>query len=151
MRNDKEFNFNDRTNETVKQWLTTLNARREQRVRLYYGDTETGKSWEDEYDIIGTIGKSTGIKPIPLIVNNVRSLGGSGLLDHCIVAIQDVETKRFLYKHESFTVGEWTVTESKEQGYTYSVCHDDSIYANCKSQRQAENLCKFMKGERMCK
>ena len=30
------------------------------RVRIWYGDTETGRSWNEEYEVTGTIGRSNG-------------------------------------------------------------------------------------------
>lgn len=150
MRNVNEFDFNEGTNIAVRNRLTELNRSR-QRVRLYYGDTETGKSWCDEYETIGYIGKSTGIKPIPLMINNARSMGGTGILDHCIVGIQDVASKRFLYKHEKFDLGKWEVVASDSSDYPFAVKHDGKEHARFKTEKQASNYCKFMKGERMCK
>jgi|SaaInlV_200m_DNA_2_1039689.scaffolds.fasta_scaffold123082_2 hypothetical protein len=59
------------------------------RIKLNYGDVKTGKSWEDKYDITGTIGRSTGTSKIPLLIHNIRSLGGGAILDHCIIEITE--------------------------------------------------------------
>lgn len=58
------------------------------RLTFDFGDTKTGESWHEENDISGYIGRSTGTIKIPLLIHNVRSYGGGGLLDHCIVAIK---------------------------------------------------------------
>jgi len=59
---------------------------RKNRIALHYGDTKTGRPWGDVEE--GYIGRSTGSIKIPLIINNRRSMGGSGILDHCILRIR---------------------------------------------------------------
>lgn len=72
------------------------------RLILDYGNTETGKSWEEVFDIRGTVGRSTGTIKIPLLIKTSRSYGGGGILDHCIVKIIDSETKAVLYQHPKY-------------------------------------------------
>ena len=79
------------------------------RLRVYYGDTKTGRDWEEDYDVFGTIGRSTGSIKIPLMINNSRSTGGGGLLDNCIVKIEYASlTKgtRPLYQHPQYHRGD---------------------------------------------
>lgn len=84
---------------TPKQVIDILEEARENRTRLLFdfGDVKTGKSWGETYDIRGTIGRSTGILKIPLLIKTKRSTGGGGILDHCIIKITDIKTKRVLY------------------------------------------------------
>lgn len=63
------------------------------RITIDFGDVNTGKSWEEEYDITGRIGRSTGSIKIPLLVHNARSYGGGALLDHCILSIKHSNKK----------------------------------------------------------
>lgn len=74
---------------------------RARRLRLVYGDTKTGKSWEEQFDVAGYVGRSTGPRPIPILVNNSRSMGGGGILDHCIIGIRYANRKDggWLYRH----------------------------------------------------
>jgi hypothetical protein len=58
------------------------------RVRVCLGDTDTGKDWGEVNDVCGYIGRSTGSIKIPLIISRSNSLGGSALLDHCIVNME---------------------------------------------------------------
>ena len=80
-------------------------------IRLDYGYTTAaaqdgehvtpGISWGEENDIKGTVGKSFGGSvSIPLLIEDGEN-GGSGILDHCIVAICDKEGK-VLYKHNDY-------------------------------------------------
>lgn len=79
-----------------------------QRIRLVYGDVKTGKSWHGIYDVAGTIGRSTGVQPIPILLNNVRSMGGGAILDHCIIAIRYSNRKEggWIYRHPKYTEDE---------------------------------------------
>ena len=72
------------------------------RLRLYYGDAESGLDWLEENNCIGHIGRSMGPVHIPLLIKNTRSMGGGAILDHCVVKIQDVDTKRVLYQHPNY-------------------------------------------------
>ena len=56
------------------------------RFRFSLGDPKTGRAWGDVD--IGRIGRSIGPKKIPIVLANSRSLGGHGLLDHCVVKIE---------------------------------------------------------------
>lgn len=112
------------------------------RVRVYYGNN--GKSWHEENDTIGYIGRSTGNIKIPLLVYNNRSFGGGALLDHCIVKIVTISSKRVLYQHDDFSQSVFTIKENK-------VFQDKSLYANCKNESSAKRLCDFMNGYRNSK
>lgn len=58
------------------------------RVTLDYGDVKTGESWGEQYDITGTLSRSTGRIKIPILIHNSRSFGGGAILDHCIIGIK---------------------------------------------------------------
>jgi hypothetical protein len=125
-----------------------------QRIRLFYGDRETGKDWNEEHDTAGTIGRSTGTVKIPLLINNTRSTGGPGLLDHCIIKI--TAEGRTLYQHPNYHTGTWTTgappnrigkTDMKKAGYTAGVYKDGENHANFKTQAQADRFMKFITGQ----
>jgi hypothetical protein len=61
------------------------------RLRMHYGDRETGRAWGDV--TTGYIGRSTGPVKIPLAIRDSRCLGGSGILDHCIIRIEHANKK----------------------------------------------------------
>lgn len=73
---------------------------RTRRVRLDYGDTATGQSWGEEFDIEGYVGRSTGKNRIPLLIPP-RARGGQAVLDHCIVAIYNANGGA-LYRHPAY-------------------------------------------------
>ncbi len=128
--------------EQIENILAELRSNKN-RFRLWYGDNVTGKSWEDEYDTIGTVGRSTGTKPIYLLIKNSRSLGGGAIMPDAIVKIVNITTGRELYKHPNFNQRTF-VNEGLQ------VLADGEIYANCKDAKQAERLALFMNGKRHC-
>lgn len=69
-----------------------------ERVILDYGNRLTGESWNEEFDITGRIGRSTGSIPIPILVHNRNSTGGGALLDGSIISIKSSKGKRPLWK-----------------------------------------------------
>jgi len=72
------------------------------RLRLYYGDADSGKDWgERRESLIGYVGRSTGDVKIPILLYNTRSSGGALILDDCIVKIEYASKKcgGVLYQH----------------------------------------------------
>jgi hypothetical protein len=96
--------FNNSTHPRVRELLILLNHSK-RRVRIWYGDQETGKSWNEEHHVTGTIGRSTGETKIPLMIPNRRSRGGMAILDHFIIRIDDINSRIVLWKHPNFHTG----------------------------------------------
>ncbi len=72
----------------------------DQRLKLHYGDTETGRDWMEIYGVTGYVGRSMGPIRIPILVHNSRSTGGGGILDYCIIKITETtKPHRVLYEH----------------------------------------------------
>jgi len=73
------------------------------RIKLDYGFTSTGKSW-NEHGICGYVGRSTGVVKVPLLLHNKRSMGGGSIRDHCVVKISYANKKLggVLYRHPSY-------------------------------------------------
>jgi hypothetical protein len=135
--------FHAQTDESICYALSKAKERG-QRLRLWYGDIETGKAWHEEYDTMGYIGRSTGAIKIPLLLNNAASIGGGAILDHCIIAITAAKGGAVLYKHPKFNQGEWDIIGAQ-------VLCDGETYAHCKDERQARRLADFMSGRRNSK
>lgn len=72
------------------------------RMRLYYGDIETGRDWGEVFDVTGKIGRSTGPFNIPILLHNSRSMGGGAILTHCIVKIAESRGGKVLYEHPNY-------------------------------------------------
>jgi len=141
------FTFDNNTCDKVKTVLTEC-YNNQCRVRVWYGDTDTGLSWMDEYDTMGTIGRSTGQQKIPLLIKNSRSNGGGGILCHCIIRIDVISSKRTIYKHPLFYVPLLTVATNNDNDtknkYPFIVLKDNGLQARFKSEKQATNYVDFM-------
>ena len=142
--NDKEYKvldgtyFDARTPDAVCIVLSDLIKNRKT-VKVFWGDTVTGKCWNDEHDTIGTIGRSTGTRKIPLIVNT-RSYGGPALLDYCLLKIREIKTGRVLYQASNWNPSKIEIVPSNVPGYSHSVVIDGTLYSNHKTERSAKLL-----------
>lgn len=130
------------TNEKVIKALESARASRA-RIRVWYGDTDTGKAWAEEYDVLGYVGRSTGGVKIPLLVHNRNSFGGGGILDHCIVRI-DTTDGQTLYKHPTFNAGELSIDGT-------DVYIDGQIQARFDTPAKAAKYVAFLTGKRYSK
>ena len=92
--------FDARTPDKVCNILASHCGGRNQRVRIFLGDTKTGKDWCEVYDTIGYIGRSTGNIKIPLMIATKNSRGGGAIPDHCIVKI--TIDKQNVYQHPNY-------------------------------------------------
>ena len=100
----KEYNGTFYSRDTSCSMILCLERikRNKTRVRFHWGDVQTGEDWGDDYDVVGTIGRSTGPKKIPILLYNARSTGGTGILAHCIVKIVTMKGKHVLYEHPKY-------------------------------------------------
>ena len=153
MKNYSEFNgmwFADGTPENLKNVIVN-GYRSNYRFRFWYGDVESGRSWNEENDICGYIGKSNGSIKVPLLLNKSNSTGG-GELTNSIVKIYNITLKKVVYQHPTFNQSKFeAVNGSDMESYAANVLQDGDVYARCKSFQSAVNLAAFMNGERMCK
>lgn len=76
------------------------------RFRFHLGDPETGRAWGDVD--VGRLGRSVGPIKIPIILANRRSIGGPGLLDHCVIKIEYANKSEggVVWKHPAFEKNE---------------------------------------------
>ena len=141
--------YNDATPLDVIKWLETSRERR-QRLRLFYGDTVTGICWNDEFDTIGHVGRSTGSVKIPLLIKNNRSFGGAGILDHCIIRIDTKDSQdkiKTVYIQKNAHFDHFVSTDI---GTVYNETRD-TLYARCKNGDSGKRLADFMNGKRWAK
>ena len=101
---------------TPNEVVAILENARQSRTRLHVslGDSESGRDWLEENMVHGFIGRSTGTIKIPLLVHNRRSLGGPGLLDHCIVRIRTSSGGRILWQHPGYHHGTLEIRHKAE-------------------------------------
>lgn len=149
---DKQTHYDERTPLIVQQILEAARLSKD-RLRLFFGDTETGRDWMEEHDIIGTIGRSTGTQPCALLIHNARSIGGGAILTHCIVKIMTIKG-RTLYQHDKYHLPTFHISTKPEhitEDLGWAVLANMEVHARFKQQRQAERWIEFIQGARMAK
>ena len=121
------------------------------RCRIWYGDTQTGKVWDEENDVTGAVEASTGSCKVPLLIPNARSIGGTHLLDHCILKIVNINARQTIYKHPKFQEPYYTARPSSAEGYVVGVYREGRCVANFKTEKKARRWVDFMIGKRFNK
>ncbi len=125
------------------------------RIRLFYGDRNTGRCWMEENDVVGEIGRSTGRMQIPLLIAKGED-GGPGVLDSCIVRIIDADTRVELYHHKNYHLPEIEIRPADanlaNEGYTHGAWvkgreGEFENHANFRSFGKAAQWVAFMAGE----
>lgn len=142
--------FTSETPEPVKRALASLRGT-DTRVRLFYGNRETGKTWQEENDVTGRVSASMGPCRVPLIIHNASSMGGGAIMADCILGIL-AKGGRWIYKAPNFDNGQWTCSPIDDSpGYVAAVYQNGALYARYKTLAGAERLRAFMAGERLAK
>ena len=118
-------------------------------IRLWYGDSKTGKAWVEENDVFGYVGSSTGPLKVPLLLENGTSCGGPSIMVDCIVKLK--VGGKVVYAHRQLDLGSFTVRElprRNQAGYTHAVDVDGIEHARFKSFVEALHWAEFMTGKR---
>lgn len=74
------------------------------RIRLFYGDHDTGVVWLEEHDVIGTVGRSSGYAKIPILIHSSRSLGGGAIMDNRILRIDTKRKGKIVRLYEAYNI-----------------------------------------------
>ena len=138
------YEFDKNTPEDVADILLRYMYDGSVRIRLFYGDTKTGKDWCEEYDTMGYVGGSTGKVKIPLLINNRKSSGGLAILTGSIVRI--TIDKFEVYRHPKYHIGKVEVKATELPNLPYGVWISGKNYANFKTLVQAQKWAEFIKG-----
>ena len=130
--------------------------RNKNRIRIWYGDTKTGESWLDEYDVTGVLSRSMGGRfKIPILLHDSRSYWGGAILDSCLVRIDDIATKRTLWKVDNFHCPDFRIVETDgEYPYKVEVKKDGEDWkadASFQDKTRAQKWVDFMTGKRYSK
>ena len=116
------------------------------KVRLIQGDTETGRTWLDEHDVVGRIGRSAGALKVPLLIEPGAD-GGTAILTACLLAIIDWGSGEFLYRHPRYRAPDLLIRPSDDTARPWGVLHDDQVVACFPDIGKAGAYVAFMRGE----
>lgn len=72
------------------------------RLHIHSGNDQTGEDWISDFESRGTIGRSHGVEPVPLIISSTRSMGGGPVYGDSIVRIRTAPLGRELYRHPTY-------------------------------------------------
>lgn len=116
------------------------------KVRLVLGDTTTGESWLDEYDVVGTIGRSTGLLKVPLLIEDGED-GGGAILTAFVLCIIDWRTGRTRYRHPAYQAPALGIKPTDDAAHPWAVLLHDKEIARFKDIGKAGAYAAFMRGE----
>lgn len=144
--------YRDTTPERVVYWLEQAREHRYP-VRLFLGDSATGRDWLEEHYTRGRVGRSTGTIKVPLLVPEGEH-GGPAISCDCIVRL--IVKGQEVYRHPKYHQPALTIAEIgpremcgrvnlRAKGYTHTV---NPVGANFKSLEKAQRWVAFMRGER---
>ena len=138
------FYHDDTPDEVIAILDRAMRARPRPRLRFFFGSE--GRCWNEENDVLGMVGRSTGTQKIPLLVYNARSLGGGSILTDRIIRIDDAPGHTIYekpgYRFDTFV--------SIGIGFVYNETRE-KLYARCKSEDAGRRLAAFMNGKRWAK
>lgn len=144
--NERTF-FQANTPEAVK---TVLEHSRKTgaKLRIFLGNTDTGRAWLDEFETVGRVGRSMGPQQVPLLIVG-NSGGGGAISTSSIVRISCAHTLRPLYSHPSFNVTPLEVRAGTVAGYPSEVwdTEKNDCVARFKTAKKAAQWVAFMRGE----
>lgn len=153
--NEGRLEVYDNVNERLMDVLS--NARKYgYRVRIWYGDRQTGRSWNEEYDVTGRVGRTSGEIGIPILVHNKRSWGGGAILVGSIIRIDDIEDHKTIWKVDNFHVNKMTIVHKPELiDFPYQVYQEKNgskeHIASFQTEDKAERYIAFLNGKRYSK
>lgn len=117
-------------------------------LRVFLGDTSTGHDWMEEFDTIGTVGRSNGVFKVPLLIS-ADDNGGPELHGHCIVKMVDVATGKQLWVCKHYHIPELRIVEisPSTDSYSWAVEADGQTHARFSRYSKAARWLAFMSGE----
>ena len=115
------------------------------KVRLVLGDTGTGASWLDEFDVVGTVGRSTGLLKVPLLVEPGQA-GGTAILCAHVLALMAWDTGLPLYRHPRWQPPELRIRASDDDVRPWAVVLHEQPVATFDDIGKAGAYLAFMRG-----
>jgi hypothetical protein len=121
-------------------------------IRLFLGDAQTGQDWYEENDVVGYIGRSTGMMKVPLLVEPGEH-GGCAILCASIVKIMDVVSEAVLWEHPTYinSMAMRQTQQPSDDGYQYEAFNSKGVHARFRSVGEAHDYVRFITGETAAK
>jgi hypothetical protein len=133
------------------------------RIRLFFGDTETGYDWGEESSTMGYVGHTTGDHKAPILVATDRSMCG-GIISSSIVKITFASGGQLLWKHSNYQEPVFIIREridgKYDEGFPYHLSSEYTAavfrqeqdgnfgsWANFRTKNEALNYIDFLTGK----
>ena len=141
--------FDKGTDERVME-IISENLNNNERIRLFYGDTNDGIDWCELYDTIGYIGSTHPSSAIcdgsfPLLLSNKRSIGGDAI--SCARILKITKNKKTIYKRPNYQCN-LEVKKINDNEFGIFRQNDKIIMLKFSSQKAAESVMDFLLGKR---
>lgn len=125
------------------------------KLRLFFGDAETGRDWMEEYDTVGKIGRSTGPMRVPLLLDS-KGEGGPAILTRNVIRIQNATNGQDLYVHPEYqepVLRNTPIADGSSPGLTWKtevkIGTEWEEQARHKSEAHATRYLEFICGQRV--
>jgi hypothetical protein len=120
------------------------------RLRLFFGDQETGRCWLEENDVTGYIGRSMGPMRVSILLSSRSSSGGGAILTRCVIRLIQTNGQRELWRHQNFHLPQLQPRAEQDQPkYPYAVHSDGECIARFTTLQKRARWLAFMRGELM--
>ena len=120
------------------------------RLRLFFGDQETGRCWLEENDVTGYIGRSMGPMRVSILLSSRSSSGGGAILTRCVIRLIQTNGQRELWRHQNFHLPQLQPRAEQDQPkYPYAVHSDGECIARFATLQKRSRWLAFMRGELM--
>ena len=119
------------------------------RLRIWHGDTDTGRPHMDEHDVLGYVGRSMGpARKVPLLIYNSRSLGGAPIMAEHIVRIDRTNGSN-LYRHPKWQFPNWHIDDTHvDEDFPWALFLDgNKVHSRHYDYQDAYNLLRFLRGD----
>jgi len=121
------------------------------RIRLFYGDRDSGRDWNEENDVEGYLGRTMGPIHCPILLKTAASRGGGIILSACIVRVVTTAGKRVLWQHPEyhslpFHISDTPGSDPANARWPVEVLRAGEVHARFKSRREAERFIRKMSG-----
>lgn len=139
--------YDPRTPRDARIALDTARASK-RKVRLHYGDPNTGLDKLATQDIVGFVGYAGWQLPHPILLSERNCHLGSRICELEVVRVVDVDGMFASYEHPRYTLPAFTTVSANnsEAPDEVMLIADGSPVMNCTNQGQATRWIKFFKG-----
>lgn len=121
------------------------------RIRLFYGDRETGLDWNEAFEIEGYISRTCGPLHCAILVERKSSRGGGIILSAWIVKLVDTAARKVLWEHPSYhclrlAIVDTPATRSENWRLPVQVLRAGKLHARFATRVAAERFISKMTG-----